>query len=111
MDPFERSHGSSHKTPPPRPRLGAVMKVPPLPSPQLPSPQPSFAPLSSAPSATAARAPAALSNGSGYGIERAIELMRKLPKGKAEVEVLVQVVKVTLESANIRVQTILEDAA
>jgi hypothetical protein len=44
-----------------------------------------------------------------YGIEKAIELMRTLPQGS--VELVVQVVKFTLESAQIKIGTIIEDAA
>jgi hypothetical protein len=44
-----------------------------------------------------------------YGIEKAIELMRTLPQGS--VELVVQVVKFTLESAQIKIGTIIEDAS
>ena len=44
-----------------------------------------------------------------YGIQKAIELMRTLPEG--HVELVVQVVKFTLQSAQIRIGTIIDDAA
>lgn len=44
-----------------------------------------------------------------YGIAQAIELMRSLPQ--ENVELVVQVVKRTLESAHIRIDTIVQDAA
>ena len=44
-----------------------------------------------------------------YGIEKAIELMRTLPQGN--VELVVQVVKLALESAQIRIGTIIDDAS
>ena len=43
-----------------------------------------------------------------YGVDKAIELMRGLPTDN--VELVVQVVKVTLESAKIRIGAIIEDA-
>ena len=44
-----------------------------------------------------------------YGINRAVELMRLLPKDN--VELVVQVVKQTLESTNIRIKDIIEDGS
>ena len=44
-----------------------------------------------------------------YGINRAIELMRLLPKDN--VELVVQVVKKTLESTNIRIAEIIDDGS
>lgn len=44
----------------------------------------------------------------GFGIEKAIELMRTLPADN--VELVVQVVKLTLESTKIRISHIIEDA-
>ena len=44
-----------------------------------------------------------------YGINQAIELMRTLPQDN--VELVVQVVKRTLESTHIRIDTIIQDAA
>jgi hypothetical protein len=46
---------------------------------------------------------------SDYGIDRAIELMRTLPPDN--VELVVRVVKLALESARVKVTAILEDAA
>lgn len=43
-----------------------------------------------------------------FGIDKAIELMRKLPADN--VELVVQVVKTTLESIQVKVSTIIEDA-
>ena len=44
-----------------------------------------------------------------YGINKAIELMRMLPNDN--IELVVRVVKTTLESTNIKVATIIKDAA
>jgi len=44
-----------------------------------------------------------------YGIQKAIELMRTLPAG--QIELVAQVVKVTLESARIDIGAIIEDAS
>jgi hypothetical protein len=44
-----------------------------------------------------------------YGIRRAVELLRRLPPG--ERGVLVEVVKMTLESVNVHVDTIIDDAS
>jgi hypothetical protein len=46
----------------------------------------------------------------GYGIEQAIQLMRALPVDQ-NVELVVQVIKTTLESLNVRVSDIIQDAA
>ncbi|MCA8922331.1 MAG: hypothetical protein KDD82_11010 [Planctomycetes bacterium] len=46
--------------------------------------------------------------GTPYGIDRAIALMRTLPRGN--VEVIVQVVKATLESNDVEVKAIIADA-
>jgi hypothetical protein len=46
---------------------------------------------------------------SSFGINKAIELMRTLPADN--VELVVQVVKLTLESTKIRISTIIEDAS
>ena len=43
-----------------------------------------------------------------YGIRRAVELLRRLPPGDRAV--LVEVVKMALESANVQVESIIEDA-
>jgi uncharacterized small protein (DUF1192 family) len=50
----------------------------------------------------------AASDGDDYGIERAIELMRTLPS--ENVELVVQVVKFSLESVGIKLPAIIEDA-
>ena len=46
-------------------------------------------------------------SGLSYGIDKAIQLMRTLPKG--DVNVIVQVVKATLESNDVPVKTIIDD--
>src|SRR5262245_9134872 len=45
-----------------------------------------------------------------YGIDQAIELMRALP-GDQNVELVVQVIKTTLESLRVRVSDIIDDAS
>jgi hypothetical protein len=51
----------------------------------------------------------ALSAQAGYGIAQAIDLMRTLPVA-TNIELVVQVIKKTLESANVRVAVIIDDA-
>lgn len=46
-----------------------------------------------------------------YGIEKAIELMRTLPSDGASIGLVVQVIKKTLESLNVSVESIIGDAA
>jgi hypothetical protein len=46
-----------------------------------------------------------------YGIEQAIQLMRALPVADANVELVVAVVKTTLESLKVRIADIIVDAA
>ncbi|MDZ4697786.1 MAG: hypothetical protein SGI86_21805 [Deltaproteobacteria bacterium] len=46
-----------------------------------------------------------------YGIEKAIELMRTLPSDEASIGLVVQVIKKTLESLNVSVESIIGDAA
>lgn len=71
--------------------------------PQVPTPAP--APVQ----AVRESAPAPLkSDHPDYGINKAIELMRLLPNDN--IELVVRVVKTTLESTNIKVATIIEDA-
>ncbi len=50
------------------------------------------------------------SEGDRYGIEKAIMLMRALPVKEANLELTVQVVKRTLESTNVKISAIIEDA-
>jgi len=45
-----------------------------------------------------------------YGIENAIQLMRQLPQSDANVELVVTVIKTTLESLKVKVSDIIEDA-
>lgn len=70
----------------------------------LTAPQQAAAPAATAPAAQPARRAGAL----GYGIDDAISLMRTLPQDN--VELVVQVVKHTLESAKIDIVTIIDDA-
>lgn len=78
----------------PRPQQ-AVQQPQPQPTPQTqPAPQPKTAPKQ-VPQPT-------------FGIQRAIELMRKLPP--ENVELVVSVVKTTLESAQVDIESIVEDA-
>jgi hypothetical protein len=62
-----------------------------------------------APPAPARRAPEPAEEAPEFGIEKAIELMRRLPGDN--VELVVQVVKTTLESIHVKVATIIVDAA
>ncbi|HEY3355473.1 MAG TPA: hypothetical protein VGQ83_19645 [Polyangia bacterium] len=48
---------------------------------------------------------------SGYGIEQAIQLMRSLPSDLQTTDIVVQVIKRTLESAQINVGAIIQDAS
>lgn len=70
--------------------------------------KPASAPAPAPAPAPAARAAASSSDGDDYGIERAIELMRTLPS--ENVELVVQVVKFSLESVGIKLPAIIEDA-
>jgi peptidoglycan hydrolase CwlO-like protein len=47
---------------------------------------------------------------SGYSVEDAIALMRKLPVDPQNVQLVIQVVRSTLASMNVRVEDIIEDA-
>src|SRR6266478_1985249 len=72
-------------------------------------PAPAPAPAAAAPAKPAASAPAATKEQHpDYGINKAIELMRLLPD--ENVELIVRVVKTTLESTNINVASIVKDA-
>jgi hypothetical protein len=86
-----------------RPSLSAVQSVPS----ESPSTRVSGPTATSQPAASAAR-PAPRRAG-GYGIDDAIALMRSLPS--ENVELVVQVVKHTLESTRIEISTIIEDAS
>ncbi len=90
--------------------------TPPASSQAAPAPQPQAqqqSPLASAPAAPApaprARTPEPEYDVPNYGIEKAIELMRLLPADN--VELVVQVVKKTLESLQIQVPSIIKDAS
>jgi hypothetical protein len=83
-------------------------------APVLPSSQPgaqslASAPAAPAPAASRARPPQDDFDVPNYGIEKAIELMRLLPADN--VELVVQVVKKTLESLQIQVPSIIKDAS
>jgi len=69
-----------------------------------PAAGPSPAPAAPSPAAPEASRP----SNDPYGIRRAIELLRRLPPG--ERALLVEVVKMTLESVNVHVATIVDDA-
>jgi hypothetical protein len=71
-------------------------------SPPRPQAQPQPEPQVSRPAAPAASAPPS------YGIQKAIELMRSLPADN--IPLVVQVVRTTLESTNVDVPSIIEDA-
>jgi hypothetical protein len=76
-------------------------------------PEPALAKPASAPAPVAAKpapAPAAATKPDhpDYGINKAIELMRLLPEDN--IELIVRVVKTTLESTNINVASIVQDA-
>jgi hypothetical protein len=60
------------------------------------------------PSSPGLQAGPSVSSVPGYGIERAVEMMRKLPD--ENVELVVDVVKIALESAHIEVSGIIDDA-
>jgi hypothetical protein len=69
----------------------------------------SLAPKPAAAAAPAAKEPAEMPR-SDYGIDNAIALMRALPVDQ-NVELVVQVIKTTLESLKLRVADIIEDAS
>jgi len=71
---------------------------------------PTPAPRAAAPAGSAAPTAASSSDGDAqhYGIDRAIELMRRLPTDN--MEIVVQVVKATLESLQVSVGSIIRDA-
>jgi hypothetical protein len=69
-----------------------------------PAPAPVAAPVAAAKPASAAIKP----DHPDYGINKAIELMRLLPEDN--IELIVRVVKTTLESTNINVASIVQDA-
>ncbi|HTM21097.1 MAG TPA: hypothetical protein VL172_11330 [Kofleriaceae bacterium] len=73
-----------------------------------PAPAPG-APAAAAPAAARKRAPSELEPEAGaFGIDKAIQLMRTLPTDN--IELVVQVVKLTLESTRIKIATIIDDA-
>lgn len=51
------------------------------------------------------------SSSSVYGIEQAIQLMRTLPGGDQNIDLIVRVVKNTLASVNVQLATIIDDAS
>jgi len=63
-----------------------------------------FEPVAPAP------APASTPPAAEYGIQQAMELMRRLPKDLRTTDIVVQVVKRTLESAHISLGSIIADA-
>lgn len=83
--------------PQPRPQQAAPQQQP------RPQPQPEQAQVAPQPKPAAKPVPQP-----SFGIQRAIELMRKLPP--ENIELVVSVVKTTLESAQVDVESIIEDA-
>jgi hypothetical protein len=76
--------------------------------------QPSGPPPAAAPAAASKPAPQPEPDPEydvNFGINKAIELMRKMPKDPASVELVVTVVKTTLEAMNVKVPTIVSDAS
>ncbi len=88
---------------PPRPAVAATPAVA-APAPAVAPPAPAAAALAARPAPAAAAAP----DSDDYGIDKAIELMRTLPSDN--VELVVQVVKFSLESVGIQLPTIIKDA-
>lgn len=98
MDAFGKGNGHAPRTVPrpsypPPVRLASSPKPRSTPPVTMPSPPP--------PPPQARRA-------DDYGIQRAVELLRRLPPG--EREKFVEVVKMTLESVHVRVESIIDDA-
>jgi hypothetical protein len=95
-----------------QPRYQQPVQPQPQPRAQQPAqPQPAPEPKPAAAPAQAPRGGGAQHGGSGgaaYGIQKAIELMRSLPSDN--IPLIVQVVRTTLESTNIDVPSIIEDA-
>ena len=118
--PVEQVNLSARAAPAPAAPQPARAPLPGMPpagaSPPPPSPAPQANPLASAPAAPApappparARMPEPEPDVPNYGIDKAIELMRLLPADN--VELVVQVVKKTLESLQIQVPSIIKDAS
>jgi hypothetical protein len=116
--PVEQVNLSKAAPQPQRPAAGASQASPLAAAPAAPAPQaqPQQSPLASAPAAPApapqparARAPEPEYDVPNYGIDKAIELMRLLPADN--IELVVQVVKKTLESLQIQVPSIIKDAS
>lgn len=82
-----------------------------VPRPSFPSPphRPSTQPPRTRPPTPPPSTRPSTSRSSAYGIRRAVELLRRLPPG--ERAVLVDVVKMTLESLNVQVEAIVDDAS
>jgi hypothetical protein len=108
--------GASSRTPEPVAAKAAPATEPakPAPAPAASTPAPVAAPAAATPApkaATPAPAPAkgaASMDNDDYGIDKAIELMRTLPQ--ENIELVVQVVKFSLESVGIHLPTIIQDA-
>ncbi len=94
------------KPAPPPPAAPPPAAPTPAPAAKAPEPAAPVAKAATPAPAAAARAPAPEADD--YGIEKAIELMRSLPQ--ENVELVVQVVKFSLESVGIKLPTIIEDA-
>jgi hypothetical protein len=98
MDTFGKGNGHAPRTVP-RPSY-------PPPTRLASSPRPRTSPPATIPSPPPL--PASARRTDDYGIQRAVELLRRLPPG--EREKFVEVVKMTLESVNVRVESIIDDA-
>jgi hypothetical protein len=70
--------------------------------------QPAPAPVAAAPASSSRGGAHGSTGASAYGIQKAIELMRSLPADN--IPLIVQVVRTTLESTNVDVPSIIEDA-
>jgi hypothetical protein len=92
----------------PAPPLAGGTRPPPAAAASPPAAHASPGAPSSATRAAAARAPEAEELDISFGINKAIELWRKLPKDN--VELVVTVIKTTLESINVKVASIVNDA-
>jgi hypothetical protein len=99
MGLFDRKRADITPAPPP---------AEPSPPRREPAPEPQVAREEPARPTPAASASTSAARPSGYGIQNAIELMRKLPS--ENVALVVEVVKKTLESLNVDIAAIIDDA-
>src|SRR5215831_17638074 len=107
MEPFGKGndHGLSRV-----PRPSAALRPRSASTPPPPTRAPTPTPIAARPAPTPSAPPRAVARGVvAYGIRRAMELLRPLPPG--ERGALVDVVKMTLESVNVKVDAIVDDAS